>query len=59
VIVLLVYSVRVFPLGSGVGGKGRFGVGLTVACDDVPCGGIERDGQQRDVQRRRGSVYDG
>ena len=47
------------PLGSGFGVKGRFGVGLTVAGDDVPCGGVERDGQQRDVQRRCGSVYDG
>ena len=47
------------PLGSGFGVKGRFGVGLTVASDDVPCGGVERDGRQRVVQRRCGSVYDG
>ena len=47
------------PLGSGFGVKGRFGVGLTVAGDDVPCGGVERDRRQRVVQRRCGSVYDG
>lgn len=32
-------------LGQDSGLKRRFGVGLTVARDDVPCGGVERDGQ--------------
>ena len=33
--------------------------GLTVACDNVPCGGVERGGEERDVERRCGRVYDG
>ena len=45
---------------AGVDVDSRVGCELhTITRDDVPCGGIERDGGQREVQRDLRGVYEG